>query len=671
MHIRNLVLLLAGVQALRTEVADALENLRGSGDVGRVTESLKALVTSVADETKARLVVTNSQASWCEDTINAKTKAVEDAKAAGEQATAELQEADAKAASGKEKVAELKRSITSAEGELSELEKQFDSKKAEYKDALKKLTTAQEEVSQSLLHRSSRITTQSVDLQKLRSLDEALVKTEDAAPVSFLQLKNKKDDTAAAEDDMEKEKEALDNDWAKAQKEAAELMGSKKQEIRDLEADLETAQLNVGMAVTAGASLTRQKASAQRTADREAKLKTGIEAGCEANAAFNAAQESLRSDQSAKLREALDLLRALTHASLVQFASVPTAVSFVQLSAAETPEQLLQVFEGVAALQQAETTASPGDQAAASLAQVQLDPLADIKAKIQGMLDALVAQENAEKGPDDFCSTELASNREKKGAKQDDADRFVAELRAAELKQQEFANTVQGATLGRNALAAEKARVEQELGSEKDRIAEEKKDHDLSIQVLDKAVSLINEEFAASLVQTAQQTNRAVDAGKVTAALNAARDLFAQQNSAAESHLTELGTRTETQVSELDAAVRARDQEISEAEAGTADQADQAAQAKESKQTAQAELTSILTYLENLGQQCGPSLGNTYEELKRQREEEIEGLQEALKVLEGEAVPTMSLTEERVLVKKVAAPLSAAQIAAQDLGVPA
>ena len=37
--------------------------------------------------------------------------------------------------------------------------------------------------------------------------------------VSFLQLKNRKDDTAAAEDDMEKEKEALDNDWAKAQKE--------------------------------------------------------------------------------------------------------------------------------------------------------------------------------------------------------------------------------------------------------------------------------------------------------------------------------------------------------------------------------------------------------------------------------------------------------------------
>ena len=39
----------------------------------------------------------------------------------------------------------------------------------------------------------------------------------------------------------------------------------------------------------------------------------------------------------------------------------------------------------------------------------------------------------------------------------------------------------------------------------------------------------------------------------MTSALNAARDLFAQQNSAAATHLTELETRTETQVTELDA----------------------------------------------------------------------------------------------------------------------
>merc|ERR1719201_2472202 len=104
---------------------------------------------------------------------------------------------------------------------------------------------------------------------------------------------------ASAEEDMEKEKAQLDASWAAEQKEVAGLMGSKKQEIADLEADLETAQLNVGMAMTEGAALTRQKASAQRTADREGKLRTGIEAACEANAAFAAEQEELRSEQTA------------------------------------------------------------------------------------------------------------------------------------------------------------------------------------------------------------------------------------------------------------------------------------------------------------------------------------------------------------------------------------
>merc|ERR1719409_298081 len=206
------------------------------------------------------------------------------------------------------------------------------------------------------------------------------------------------------------------------------------------------------------------------------------------------------------------------------------------------------------------------------------------------------------------CRVKRRRTRPRVRAKQDDADRYVAENRAAELKIQEFANTVAGASLGRNALAAEKVRVEQELATEEQRVADEKKDHDLSIEVLDKAVSLVNDEFGAALLQAnGARTNRAVDASKVTAALNAARDLFAQQTAAAQTHLTEMGTRTETQSSELDAAVRARDQEISEAEAGQAEQQDLAAQAKESKQTAQAELTSILTYLEDLAAQAKES----------------------------------------------------------------
>merc|ERR1719247_1999805 len=414
------------------------------------------------------------------------------------------------------------------------------------------------------------------------------------------------------------------------------------------------------MKQTSVASLTRTKASMERIAKREGEILVGIEASCEANAKFNAEQEEMRSEQAAELRKGIGLLKSLTMMSLVQFA----APAFVQLSAYEQPAQMATLFADTdAALPTVATTVAP-----VSLAQATegLDPLAEVKAKIEGMLAALKAAENAEKGPADFCSTELGTNREKKLQKSDDVDRAQAEIRSAELKQQEFSNTQSGATLGRNALAAEKARVEQDAATEKDRIAEEKKDHDLAIEVLDKAVSLVNEEFT-SMLQTNAKTSKEADAGKVVTPLNKVRDSISQQNGAAETFLTQLDSRIGGQVTKLDEAVRARDQEISEAKAGAADQQDAAAQAKESRQTAQSELASIITYLENLGQQCGPSLGNSYEELKRQREEEINGLKEALKVLEGEAVPALSMAQASAIASN--GPLTATQRAALAIGV--
>jgi len=653
--------------ALSVRLAEqALEALESPGDITRVITSLEALQQGVVDETKARLLVMNGQKSWCEDTVGEKKKAIEDAKDGAEQATTELQQAESEVSSSTAKVDEVKRSISTASTELSELEKKFDSKKAEYKEALKKLTEAREDVEGALLGKKSVVTpVKSENLEKLRSLDSQLLR---GTPTSFLQLGTKTSTAMTnAEDDMEKEKEQLDSDWLASQKESAQLMGSKKKEIMDLEADLQAAQLTVGMKQTNVASLTREKASMERIAKREGEILVGIEASCEANAKFNAEQEEMRSEQSAELRKAIGLLKSLTMMSLVEFA----APAFVQLSEYEKPAQMAMLFgdtDAADALSAANALPTTTD-APVSLAQstAGLDPLAEIKAKIEGMLAALKAAENAEKGPADFCSTELGTNRDKKLQKSDDVDRAGAEIRSAELKMQEFQNTESGATLGRNALSAEKARVEQDAATEKDRIAEEKKDHDLAIEVLDKAVSLVNEEFASFVQANTKTTSKQADAGKVVTLLNKVRDSISQQNGAAETYLTELETRISGQVTKLDEAVRARDQEISEAKAGAADQQDAAAQAKESKQTAQSELASIITYLENLGQQCGPSLGNSYEELKRQREEEINGLKEALKVLEGEAVPALSMAQANAIASN--APLTATQRAALAIGV--
>merc|ERR1719379_3278562 len=348
---------------------------------------------------------------------------------------------------------------------------------------------------------------------------------------------------------MEKEKEQLDSDWLASQKEAAQLMGAKKKEIMDLESDLESAQLTVGMKQTSVASLTRTKASMERIAKREGEILVGIEASCEANAKFNGEQEEMRSEQAAELRKAIMLLKSMTHIALVQF----TAPAFVQLSEYEKPSQMAPLFKDTDADADLgtlpTTTAEPVSLAQATAG---LDPLAEVKAKIEGMLAALKAAENAEKGPADFCSTELGKKRDKKIQKSNDVDRAGAEIRSAELKQQEFSNTQSGATLGRNALSAEKARVEQDAATEKDRIGEEKKDHDLAIEVLDKAVSLVNEEFSGAFLQANAKTSKEADAGQVVTLLNKVRDLISQQNGAAESYLTALDTRIQGQVTKLD-----------------------------------------------------------------------------------------------------------------------
>merc|ERR1719181_2571789 len=125
---------------------------------------------------------------------------------------------------------------------------------------------------------------------------------------------------------------------------------------------------------------------------------------------------------------------------MVQFA----APAFVQLAATENPAEMLALFQSTAADHETPaTTAEP-----VALLQSSLDPLAEIKGKIQGMLDALKAAENAEKGPADFCSTELGSNREKKMQKSNDVDMAAAEMRAADLAKQGLEQTESGATLG-------------------------------------------------------------------------------------------------------------------------------------------------------------------------------------------------------------------------------
>jgi len=641
----------------------ALQTLVNSpGDIGRVTESLNALIDGIADETKARIHVTQGTASWCEDTIALKKDTIRKTDEGAEQAKVDLEAADADRAAAEQKVSDIKSNIVQEDTALGELEKKFDGMKADHKKALAEIATARENIEASLLSRGSNVQRKMVatsdSLEALRKLDTQLLNSP-----SFLQVSTKKevdDASSNAEEDLDHEQELLDQDWKKEQGEHGKLHKAKKNEIAELEADLQSAQLTVSQAQTNSAMLTRQQGAATRTSGRETKLLAGIEASCTATADFAAAQELLRTQQSDGLRNALDLLRAITNAVLTQFSST----SFVQLSASDNMFSFMDAGLKLQSQASTQTDTATTEQATEESG---LDPLADIKGKIQGMLDALVAAENAEKGPKNFCSDEMSTNRDKLRTKQNDIDRYKAEERAALITMSAFKQTQQGASLGRNQVSAEKSRTVLDVSTRESRVGDEAKDHKLCMEVLDKAVSLIKDEFGlgTSLLQT-QSTSKEISAQKVVDALDGARELFVQQNNEAATFISGMVARTDTVIADLDGTMRAQDQEIAEAKSGEAEQLDQAAQAKESAHSSSAELAVVKSYMENLGQQCGPKLGNSYEELKQQRQEEIDGLKEGLKVLEGEAVPVMSLSQTDVLVGKT---LSPAMLAAKEVGL--
>lgn len=620
--------LLSLVAGSQSGASAALESLASLRSIDRVPESLKALLAGLEEESTDRMKVGNEQKQWCEKTTYDKEQAIKDAGDAIEEHTADLQDSESRRDTARQRADGVKAKIRAADAELSELEKKFDEEKKAFKDKVEDLQSAAGNVEQAVFtHRSS--VRKQTDVQELRSLDSALLA---AAAPSFLQTRSAGDD--AAEDraakvqsakDMEEAEAQLREEWGEKQKEMGKLMKEKKDEVASLEGDLESANLAVAEAEESVASLTRSKSAAERTEAREKKLLTSLKAGCEQFLGFVKSQDQIRVGAAAALDEAVDLLQQLQHASVTSFVQAP---SFVQLS---YPAAMLDL--GTAASAQSAVSAAEG-----------LDPLADIKAKIQGMVQALEAAANAETGPANFCSDEQAKNREKKRTKTDDIDRLAAEARKKGFDLDGLISSQHAAQNGINSLSVLKAHMENFASVEQSRLDGMKKDHDLAVQVLDKAASLVKSEFGLSLLQVAALSPQE-SAAKAVSAMQTANEKIRDLSAGYDTYLAKLESGGQETLLEVARCLRSEEEELAAAKTAEATTRDEVSQAQESEQAARAELQVIETYLTNLGAQCGPQLGNSYEELKRQREEEIAALQDAVKVLDGESVPALSMAQ--------------------------
>jgi len=196
-------------------------------------------------------------------------------------------------------------------------------------------------------------------------------------------------------------------------------------------------------------------------------------------------------------------------------------------------------------------------------------------------------------------------------------------------------------------LQQEIAASEAEMRQMKADVKSEIDDHNLAIRILEQSVHALKTLCGLSLVQTgAGSTHRQAQCGEVVEIIKDAKSKFKEQNRAAQAAVTEMETLSKNSIKDANDAKNAKSSEKATTVSTLASRKDAMLQAADEVKSITGDIASLKASKENLDQTCGPNIVDADDRIKR-LQEEIEGLKNALQVLEGEAVPTLgSLVQE-------------------------
>jgi len=280
------------------------------------------------------------------------------------------------------------------------------------------------------------------------------------------------------------------------------------------------------------------------------------------------------------------------------------------------------------------------------------DPFEKIRGLIGDMIAKLVAEANEEATQQAFCDEEQGKSNKQKDAKTARLDELNARLDQASAKTDELKDNIKElqaelADIDKATTEATKLRAEERATFEK-----ASKDFKDASKAVEQAIGVLK-DFYASLLQT-QKIPKKASAGKVAAktapifgglqAGGGGDAVIALLETSAED-FSRMLTQSETEeaaakeaydklMEESKESKTKKESEVKGAESEIKTLAVAIKNAQEDKSMTSHELDAVLEYLEKLKPQCEQKV-MTYEEKKAKREAEIEGLKEALSILEA------------------------------------
>jgi chromosome segregation ATPase len=276
------------------------------------------------------------------------------------------------------------------------------------------------------------------------------------------------------------------------------------------------------------------------------------------------------------------------------------------------------------------------------------DPFGKIRGLIEDMIAKLMNEAAQEQEHKAFCDEEMGKSRKTKDEKSLKMDNYrtridEADTTKAELEEAVAALQAEVSELDKNQEDATKIRAEEHAT-----LTAAADDYKQSAEAVEKAMTVLSEYYGKAFVQVKASTSkRAPEFGSKSGG-DAASTILGILEVAA-SDFTKLLAETEATEAEAEEAytkvtddnkvskaaklaeVKGKESEIKSLTVGLSHH-------REDYKTTSKEYDAVLTYMDKLKPECETKV-MSYDEKKARRESEIEGLKEALEIIEGKGIP--------------------------------
>jgi len=277
------------------------------------------------------------------------------------------------------------------------------------------------------------------------------------------------------------------------------------------------------------------------------------------------------------------------------------------------------------------------------------DPFAKVKGLITDMISRLVQQAQEEASHKAFCDKETADNEKKRNKLQAEARKLGTRIERATAGVAKLKEEIGDLNTALSNIAASQKKLDEMRQDEHSEWVKAKADFEQGLLGIRNALKILREYYAdqgesAALLQaavpaTSVHAKSGDSATGIISILEVAESDFARsiaEGQNAEDDATEVYNET-TQENKVSTAtkranVEGKTQESARLQALITD-------ATSDRDGVQVELSAVLEYLEKLRPQCTTE-PESYEDRKARREHEIEGLKDALEILENETAFT-------------------------------